>query len=30
MPRSGPPSGILENLPEDEFLALIKFLTAKP
>jgi putative heme-binding domain-containing protein len=24
------PSGILENLPEDEFLALIKFLTAKP
>ncbi|MEX0670080.1 MAG: PVC-type heme-binding CxxCH protein [Pirellulales bacterium] len=24
------PSGILENLPEDEFLALIKFLTTKP
>ena len=24
------PSGILENLPEDEFLALVKFLTTKP
>ena len=24
------PSGILENLPEDEFLALLAFLTAKP
>ena len=24
------PSGILESLPEDEFLALMKFLTSKP